>query len=47
MPTTKITTVGIDLGKNIFYLTGFDERGTIVIRQKTSPRSVLPIARHC
>jgi transposase len=37
MPTTRITTtVGIDLGKNIFHLTGLDERGAIVIRQKAS-----------
>lgn len=36
MPTTKIATVGIDLGKNIFHLTGLDERGSIVIRQKSS-----------
>lgn len=36
MPITKITTVGIDLGKNIFHMTGFDERGSIVLRQKTS-----------
>src|SRR5215831_5933707 len=36
MPTTKITVVGIDLGKNTFHLTGLDERGAIVIRQKVS-----------
>jgi transposase len=36
MPTTRITTVGIDLGKNTFHLTGLDERGAIVMRQKAS-----------
>jgi transposase len=36
MSTTRITTVGIDLGKNTFHLTGLDERGAIVIRQKAS-----------
>jgi len=36
MPTTKMTAVGIDLGKNTFHLTGLDERGAIVVRQKLS-----------
>jgi transposase len=37
MSTTRITTtVGIDLGKNIFHLTGLDKRGAIVTRQKAS-----------
>jgi transposase len=36
MRTTTITTIGIDLGKNIFHLTGLDERGAIVLRQKAS-----------
>jgi transposase len=36
MPTTRITTVGIDLGKNTFHLTGLDERGAIAVRQKLS-----------
>jgi transposase len=36
MRTTSITTIGIDLGKNTFHLTGLDERGAIVLRQKLS-----------
>lgn len=36
MPTTKIITVGIDLGKNAFHLTGLDERGAIAVRQRVS-----------
>jgi transposase len=36
MRTTSITTIGIDLGKNNFHLTGLDEQGAIVLRQKLS-----------
>jgi transposase len=36
MRTTSIATIGIDLGKNTFHLTGLDERGAIVLRQKLS-----------
>jgi len=36
MRTMSITTIGIDLGKNTFHLTGLDERGAIVLRQKLS-----------
>jgi hypothetical protein len=36
MAMTKMTAVGIDLGKNAFHLTGLDERRAIVIRQRLS-----------
>jgi transposase len=36
MRTTNVSTIGIDLGKNTFHLTGLDQRGAIVLRQKTS-----------
>ena len=36
MRTTNVATIGIDLGKNTFHLTGLDQRGAIVLRQKTS-----------
>jgi transposase len=36
MPTTRITAVGIDLGKNTFHLAGLDQRGAIAVRQKLS-----------
>src|SRR6266540_861100 len=31
-----ITTIGIDLGKNMFHLVGFDQRGVIILQQKVS-----------
>jgi transposase len=36
MSTTTIATIGIDLGKNIFHIIGFDRRGAVVLRQKRS-----------
>jgi transposase len=36
MRTTNVAIIGIDLGKNTFHLTGLDQRGAIVLRQKTS-----------
>jgi len=33
-------TIGIDIGKNMFYLVGFDGNGAIVLRQKLSRRQV-------
>ena len=35
-PQATITTIGIDIGKNSFHVIGFDEGGTIVLRQKLS-----------
>jgi hypothetical protein len=34
-PST-VATIGIDLGKSTFHLAGLDQRGTIVLRLKTS-----------
>ncbi len=34
--TTAIAIVGIDIGKNSFYVVGLDQRGAIVLRQKWS-----------
>jgi transposase len=36
MSTTTIATIGIDLGKKIFHVIGFDRRGAVVLRQKRS-----------
>jgi transposase len=33
---TAITTIGIDIGKNIFHLVGLDDRGAIVLQLKVS-----------
>jgi hypothetical protein len=36
-----VATIGIDIGKNMFYhLVGFDRNGAIVLRQKLSRRQV-------
>jgi hypothetical protein len=35
-PKHSIAFVGIDIGKNSFHVTGLDERGVIVLRQKWS-----------
>ena len=36
MTKANCTTIGIDIGKNTFHLIGFDDRGSIVLRQKLS-----------
>jgi hypothetical protein len=33
---STVATMGIDIGKNSFHVVGFDQRGTIVLRQKWS-----------
>jgi transposase len=35
-PSTAITVIGIDIGKNSFHVVGHDERGAIMLRQKWS-----------
>ena len=35
-PSTVVSTIGIDLGKNIFHLVGLDQRGVIVWQLKCS-----------
>jgi Transposase len=35
-PSTAVSTIGIDLGKNSFHLVGLDERGAIVLQLKCS-----------
>ena len=41
MPATApISVVGIDIGKNSFYVVGLDDRGAIVLRQKWSRSQV-------
>ena len=35
-----VATIGIDIGKNMFYLVCFDRNGAIVLRQKLSRRQV-------
>jgi transposase len=34
--TAIVTTIGIDIGKNSFYVVGLDQRGAIVLRQNWS-----------
>jgi transposase len=36
MTNASCTTIGIDIGKNAFHLIGFDDRGSIVLRQRLS-----------
>ena len=43
-----IATIGIDTGKNTFHLVGFDQRGAIVLQQRSpavSSYAVWPILR--
>ena len=32
--STTLSSIGIDIGKDVFHLVGFDDNGTIVIRRK-------------
>jgi transposase len=38
----KVTTLGIDLAKNIFRLHGVDGRGAVVLRKQLSRKQMLP-----
>jgi transposase len=40
--TMKITTIGLDLAKNIFQLHGVDERGRVVLKKQLKRARVLP-----
>jgi hypothetical protein len=40
-PTMNITTVGIDLAKNVFHLHGVDGNGKVMLRKRMSRRRVL------
>ncbi len=31
---SKLAVVGVDIGKDVFHLVGFDDVGTLVLRQK-------------
>ena len=35
-PNSKVTVIGIDIGKNSFHIVGQDRRGALVLRQKWS-----------
>src|SRR5262249_16537719 len=37
---SAVAVIGIDIGKNSFYVVGLDQRGAIVLRQKWSRRQV-------
>ena len=39
--SSRIASIGIDIGKNSFHVVGQDERGAIVLRQKWSRGQVL------
>ncbi len=41
----RITTVGIDIAKNVFQLHGVDEEGTIVLQKKLRRVAILPFFR--
>jgi transposase len=41
-PTMKISTVGLDLAKNVFQVHGIDEGGTVVVRRALRRRQVIP-----
>jgi transposase len=38
----KITTIGLDLAKNVFQLHGIDERGRVVLKRQLKRAQVLP-----
>ena len=38
----KITTIGLDLAKNVFQLHGVDERGRVVLKKQLKRARVLP-----
>ena len=40
--TMKITTVGIDLAKNVFQVHGVDERGKVALRRQLKRHQVAP-----
>ena len=42
---TEVTTIGIDLAKNVFQIHGVDASGAIVIRKQLRRRQVLPFLR--
>jgi hypothetical protein len=41
-PMKDITTIGIDLAKNVFQLHGINSKGATVLRKRLSRRNVLP-----
>ena len=42
----KVTTVGIDLAKSVFYLHGVDEHGKIIFRKRFARSKVMPFLAH-
>ena len=34
MPPSEISVIGIDIGKDVFHLVGFDADGKIILRKK-------------
>ena len=42
---SKITTVGIDLAKNVFSIHGVDERGAVVVRRTVRPATMTATRR--
>ena len=38
----KISTIGLDLAKNVFAVQGIDEKGTIIVRRNLRRAQVLP-----
>ncbi len=40
--TDRVTTIGIDIGKNNFHLIGLDGAGNIVLRRNLSRSQVIP-----
>jgi len=43
----KITTVGIDLAKNVFQVHGVDERGKVTLRRQLKRHQVAPFFANC
>lgn len=39
---SDLTVVGIDIGKDVFHLVGFDAKGTLVLRQKINRFALVP-----
>jgi hypothetical protein len=43
----QVTTLGIDVSKNIFQLHGVDSQGKVVLTKRVSRAKILTIIAHC
>ena len=43
----QITTIGLDIAKNVFQVHGIDAAEKVVVRKQLRRRQVLQFSRHC